>query len=565
MLIRLEIKNFAVIEHAVFEPTKGFNAVTGETGAGKSLLIDAISLVTGKKANRDIIRSDADFASVEAVFDIEELINIPEFMEFISKNEINIEDNLLIISRRISKDGKSIARINGSTVLLSVIREVADFLIDIHGQHDTQIIFDEKKHIDILDSFGKDYISVPFKAYCDKLDEVKACSAKIKRLSDKSDSLGNNDYLKKAVLEISEANLQEGEEEELDRKLKSLSLQKETMIYWNIINEALNGEDDKGITPLGRIESALNNLNKIKNIDSGLVGKEYFDGMDALMQSYADMSSETARLVELMEFDEDSFNRIENRIAVIYELKNKYGNSISEILEFERNANAELLDSENKEKIIKELKVQRQKLSEELLTASKELSEARHNAASILSSKIVSELSDLNMPNSKFEVCFTEHDKTKYFSSKGSEDVVFKFSGNRGENLKPLSSIVSGGEASRIMLAIKVILSDSEVLSTMIFDEIDTGVSGLAANSIATKLKYLGNGHQVLSVTHLSQIAASADSNYLIRKVVDSDVTKTEITKLDSESKVYEISRLLSGTTNTESLQLARELINSFL
>lgn len=565
MLLRLEIKNFAVIEHAVFEPSKGFNAVTGETGAGKSLLIDAISLVTGKKANKDIIRSDADFASVEAVFDVEDIINVTEFNEILRTNEINIEDNLIIINRRISKDGKSIARVNGNTVLLSVIRSLADFLIDIHGQHDTQIIFDEKKHIDMLDSFGKEYIKEPLSLYCDKLDELKSCTQRIKKLSDKTDSLGNEDYLVKAVKEISEANLHEGEEEELDKKLKTLSVQKETMLYWNIINEAINGEDDNGITPCSRIESAISNLNKIRSVDSSLVNKNYFEGMEELYQKFSDMASETSRIVELMEFDEASYSEVENRISVIYELKNKYGNSIKEILDFEQSANNELLDSENKEKIIKELKVQRQKLSEELLEAANNLSIARHKAAEELSSKIVIELNDLNMPNSRFEVCFTEHDKSKYFSSKGSEDVAFKFSGNLGESLKPLSSIVSGGEASRIMLAIKVILSDSEVLSTMIFDEIDTGVSGMAANAIATKLKYLGRNHQVLSVTHLSSIAAAADSNYLIRKVTDTDSTKTDITKLNNENKVNEISRLLSGTTNKESLNLARELINSFL
>lgn len=565
MLLRLEIKNFAVIEQAVFEPKIGFNAVTGETGAGKSLLIDAIQLVSGKKANKEIIRTDADFAFVEAVFDVSDIISDADFIDVINSNGIEIEDNTIIISRRISKDGKSIARINGSTVLLSVVRDIAEFLIDVHGQHDTQIIFDEKKHIDMLDSYGKSYIEAPLKKYSDKLNELKECNAKLKKLTDKSDSLGDAEFLKRAVKEISEANLYDGEEEDLDKKLKSLSLQKETVLYWNIINEALNGEDDKGITPLSRIESALNSLNKIRNIDENQVKKDFIDGLETLVQNYAEISSEAEKYSELSEFDEELFSNIENRISTIYELKNKYGGSIAEILDFEKNANSELLEEENKEKIIKEYKLLRQKLSEELLCASNELNEARHLAANELSQKIIKELSDLNMPNSKFEVCFTEHDKNKYFSSKGSEDVSFKFSGNKGESLKSLSSIVSGGEASRIMLAIKVILSDSEVLSTMIFDEIDTGVSGIAANSIAKKLKYLGNKHQVLCVTHLSQIAASADSNYLIRKDQSTDSTKTEIVCLDMEGKIKEISRLLSGTTNEESLNLAKELINDFL
>lgn len=565
MLLRLEIKNFAVIEYAVFEPGRGFNAVTGETGAGKSLLIDAIQLVSGKKANRDVIRSECDYALVEAVFDVSDIVMDSSFVQLLEDNNIVLEDNLLIISRRISRDGRSIARINGSTVLLSVLKNVGEFIIDIHGQHDTQIIFDEKRHIDILDSYAKELISAPLQAYQSKLAELKECSSQIKHLSDKTDSLGNEAYLKHAVQEISNADLRIGEEEELDLKLKSISSQKQSAVYWNIVNDAVNGADTAGITPLERVQTALDNLRKIKVLNEDNISGDFVSRFSEMVQLWDEISAEVSRYCELSGFDETQMTQLEDRINLIFELKNKYGKTIAEILDFEAKANAELFDSENKEKLIKELKAQRQKLSEELLAASECLNEARRQAAETLSVKIVRELNDLNMEGSRFEVCFTEHDKLRYFSSKGAQDITFKFSSNQGEELKPLSGIVSGGEASRIMLAIKVILSDTETLSTMIFDEIDTGVSGKAANRIAEKLKYLGKKHQVLCVTHLSQIAASADVNFLIEKIQRNDLTQTEIIPLDKQNKIKEISRLLTGTDNHESLRLAEELINHFL
>ncbi|MCQ2482411.1 MAG: DNA repair protein RecN [Clostridia bacterium] len=565
MLVRLEIRNFAVIEHAVFEPCNGFNAVTGETGAGKSLLIDAITLVSGKKANRDIIRSDSDFALVEAVFDVSDIDENSEFIKFLDENSIVIEDHTIIISRRISRDGKSIARINGSTVLLSVLKNLSDYIIDIHGQHDTQIIFDEKKHIDLLDAYGRKYIEQPYAEYVKKLNELKECTLRIKKLSDNSNSLGNEDFLRCAVKEISDADLHEGEEEELDIKLKEYTVLKQTAVYWKIINDAFNSADDNGITPIDRVEAALDSLNRIKSIDDKLVDNDFYDRFSGLVQSFEDINAEVTRYLELSGFDENELSKLEDRISLIFNLKNKYGKSIEEILEFETNANSELLGLENKEKTIRELKLQRQKLSEELLSASDKLNSARKLAADELSSRIVSELADLNMENSRFEVIFKEHDKNRFFSAKGSQDVAFCFSSNKGEELKPLSGIVSGGEASRIMLAIKVILSDSDSLSTMIFDEIDTGVSGIAANKIAEKLKFLGKKHQVLCVTHLSQIAASADYNFLIEKKEKDNSTFTQITELDSNAKILEISRLLTGTQNEESIRLAENLINHFL
>ena len=557
MLIRLEIRDFAVISRAVFEPGSGLNVITGETGAGKSLLVDALGLIMGDKASRNIIRTDSDSAFVEAVFDISG-INSPDLLAFLEESDIDHEEELLIISRKINVDGKSIARVNGKTVVLNVLRKLASFLIDIHGQNDTQVIFDESKNCELLYNFGGDAVKSAKAEYDKALSEYKDVVLQIRNLSGSPEQLKRRkEYLEFAVSEIEEAGLSEGIEEELMNKKRRLAQGAK-------LSEALSGaysllDDDNGAVNL--VSSASSYLNKMADDDGIGTVKER---LSSVLLELSDIRDELSGKIEELDYDESVKEDIDRRISKIFDLKTKYGNSVAEILAFAEHGKTELDAYENNKDILSDLKKKSHVLEQELLARAEELTAALRSAASVLEKDIVSELADLEMPDCVFEVRFTERSKERYFSSHGVYDIRFMFSANKGQEVKPLSSIVSGGEASRIMLAIKNILSRCDSIPTMIFDEIDMGVSGKASVAIAYKLHSIAASHQVLCVSHTSQICAAADNNYLITKNRADDTISSDVTKLDSDGKINEVSRLLSGKTDEESVNLAKNLIKQF-
>ena len=557
MLIRLEIRDFAVISRAVFEPGSGLNVITGETGAGKSLLVDALGLIMGDKASRNIIRTDSDSAFVEAVFDISG-INSPELLAFLEESDIDHEEELLIISRKINVDGKSIARVNGKTVVLNVLRKLASFLIDIHGQNDTQVIFDESKNCELLYNFGGDAVKSAKAEYDKALSEYKDVVLQIRNLSGSPEQLKRRkEYLEFAVSEIEEAGLSEGIEEELMNKKRRLAQGAK-------LSEALSGaysllDDDNGAVNL--VSSASSYLNKMADDDGIGTVKER---LSSVLLELSDIRDELSGKIEELDYDESVKEDIDRRISKIFDLKTKYGNSVAEILAFAEHGKTELDAYENNKDILSDLKKKSHVLEQELLARAEELTAALRSAASVLEKDIVSELADLEMPDCVFEVRFTERGKERYFSSHGVYDIRFMFSANKGQEVKPLSSIVSGGEASRIMLAIKNILSRCDSIPTMIFDEIDMGVSGKASVAIAYKLHSIAASHQVLCVSHTSQICAAADNNYLITKNRADDTISSDVTKLDPDGKINEVSRLLSGKTDEESVNLAKNLIKQF-
>ena len=556
MLTRLELTDFAVISKAVFEPSEGLNVITGETGAGKSLLVDALGLIMGDKASRAVIRTGCSFAYVEAIFDVSSPSD--GLSAFLKEIDIEPEDGMLIVSRKISTDGKSIARINGKTVVLAMLRQLSSFLIDIHGQNDTQVIFDEGSNVDLLLSYGGDDIAPCLELYSSNLRSYKETVLKIRNLSQSPEMLAKRrEYLEFAVNEIEEAGLKPGEEEELLNKKRRISKLGEMSSSVNEAYELLN--EDGVLSDMGRIFS---DLEKVKKDDDRLedIAKRTASALLDLEAIRDDLSV----IVREMDFDPSEEEEINRKIGKIYELKSKYGSNIEEILKFKDDALTELDSFEDNKRTLVTLKKERHEMEERLLKSAEELSTILKEKAAKLEKEIVSELADLEMPQARFSVEFTRRPKDRFFSSHGIDDIRFMFSANPGQELKPLSSIVSGGEASRIMLAVKNILSRCDKTPTLIFDEIDMGVSGKASAAIAVKLSSIAKMHQVLCVSHTSQICAAADNNYLLTKSMYETSTETNVTKLDSEGKVDEVARLLSGTGDQRSKDLAKSMIEQF-
>lgn len=562
MLRRLEIKNFAVISHCIFEPDKGLNVISGETGAGKSLLVDAIGLILGDKASKNLIRSNADKAIVEAVFDFSDIDSsvFKVVKSIVVDSGLEFDDDSLIVTREISSDGRSMARINGRTVVLSLLKFIVSNLIDIHGQNDTQKIFDVSTHVTLLDDYIGEEAIVALNDYRSLLSGYKDIVIKIKKLGSSPEQRKmRKEYLTFAVEEIRKANFKSNEEEELySLKSKLSNISKIYTVLEQI--EELIGQSEQSGTSKVKIASGL--LNKISDVSD-----EYLSlnkRLESLSLDFEALSTELTKEFEKLDSAEDKLDEVNNRISLLYDLKTKYGSTIDEINEFAINAQNEINEIDNTSNVLSDLKAERLAIESKLLNSSKKLSDIRHEKAISLSKKIVDELVDLEMPSSQFVVHFDTHSKERFFSAVGTEDISFLFSANPGEALKPLCKIASGGEASRIMLAIKTILSEVDKTGTLVFDEIDTGISGVASLKVAEKLRKISGTHQVLSVSHTAQIAAAADENFFIHKDINSNSSSSNITHLDFEGKVKEVSRLLSGTNNQESIELAKSLISQF-
>ena len=562
MLVRLEIKDIAVISHAVFEPETGLNVITGETGAGKSLLIDAIGLILGDKASKLLIRNGSDEAYVEAVFDIGDGID-DELADILESSGLSCDDGQLIISRRITRDGKSIARINGRTVILALLREVGSFLVDIHGQQDTQRIFNEKYHVDILDSFGGQEMTGLLSSYRELLDQYKAIILEIRNLSASPESLSKRrEYLELAITEIEEAGFVEGEEERLiEQKHKNDRRSKSLAALTDILN-TFDSEDERGRSTLSGMRNALDEAERIKDSDP-----EYSDiaqEMEAVYYRAEAVADKIRKIIENDGYDAQAAADVVERLGLLYDLKSKYGDTVSKINEFASMASEEIKGMADVSTRLIRLKKDRFVFEAKLKDAANALSDKRHLTAEIMSARITEELRELEIPSAVFKVEFCQRSKERYFTSYGTEDIRFMFSANPGEPARPLSSIVSGGEASRIMLAVKTILSEADKMPTMIFDEIDTGVSGVASVKIAERLHTISLSHQVLCVTHTAQVTAAANNNYFISKEVLDGSTESTVRKLAAADRVNEVSRLLSGDSSEESVKLAEKLIASF-
>lgn len=561
MLVRLEIRDFAVISNIVFEPGKGLNVISGETGAGKSLIVDAIGLILGAKASRTLIRTGSSSCFAEAVFDCTDLKD-NDFSKYLSDNGIEDNDGMLIISRTVYDSGKSVARVNGTGVTNTILREISSRLVDIHGQHDTQAIFDESTHVKLLDRFAGEKCILLSRDYVRSLQEFKNLVLRIKEISSSPDYLERRrDYLEFAVSEIEAAGFKDGEEEELFETKKNIS--RNEALFTSLTNaSSFLSPDDSYQSPAQAVSQASKELAKASASDDSL--KDIAERANALALDLDALTSDLDKILTDKNYDENLKERTEQRIGLLYELKAKYGAAIADINKFASDAKKELEAIEKNKDILADLKKERAVKEKELLKLAEDLSSERKVYAAKLEKAITKELSDLEMPNAVFEVSFVRREKAKFFSLSGIDDISFRFSANPGQEVRPLSAIVSGGEASRIMLAVKNVLSRVDLIPTLIFDEIDTGVSGKASLAIANKLKAIASAHQVLCVTHTAQIAAASDKGFVLTKKVAAGNTETCCTELSGESKVKEVSRLLSGSDSDSSLRLAEDLISSF-
>lgn len=547
MLSLLHIENIAVIESADISFDRGFNVLTGETGAGKSIVIDAISAILGERAYRDMIRTGTTKASVRAVF-----TEVPELSWF-ADNGVEY-DSETVIQREIHLDGKNVCRVNGSLVSVSILRKLGIQLINIHGQHDSASLFDEDNHLTFLDAFGD---NEAIRAnYSEKYEAVSKLRREIDRISmDEGEKLRRMETLKFQINEIEKAELEAGEDEELEARRKILQNAEKLSDGMEEAVECLYGGDDSDGAAglLSQAEHALARLARYTDAYAALHEK-----VADLMYQVQDAAEEVRDARDDLSYSADELEQIESRLDKIHRLRRKYGVTCADILEYLEKAKKELDEIEFADDHVEHLKKKLKKAEKEAWDSARVLRENRKETAEVMSRRILTELAQLDMPRVQFEVQFAELDLT----SNGADSVAFYMSANAGEALKPMSKVASGGELARIMLAMKNVLAEKDQVNTLIFDEVDTGVSGRAAQKVAEKLRSVATHKQVLCVTHLPQLAALANTHLLIAKSERDGRTYTSVTPLDIEGRKRELARIIGGTNITETtLKSAEEML----
>ncbi|NSW91364.1 MAG: DNA repair protein RecN [Firmicutes bacterium] len=570
MLLRLEIQNIALIDEVSIELGEGLNILTGETGAGKSIIIDSINILLGERFSKELIRTGKDKALIEAVFQIDN----SRMAELYEKYGIEPEtDGTLIISREFNIAGRSICRVNGRLVTVSALKEIGGYLIDVHGQYDNQSLLKSETHIELLDAFGGEKIQALKKRYSELYEKRKDIKNSLQKLfGDEKDRERKIDLLKYQIDEIKKAKLAINEEEELNK-------QKTLLSNAGKIAEVLSSVYEMLFTGTRIKTSAYDDINeavlKLKDISS------YDEKYDRITKKLEDISYQLEDIREEIRNERDSIEynpylleQIEERLDLVFRLKRKYGNSILEILEYCKNSEEELDKIIKSEEYINELQKQLSEVDNSLYALAKEINRTRAEVAVILESNICKELEALEMKKARFKVGICMEDITEDSMTGGSAGIKFKPNGldkveflispNVGEPLKPLSKIASGGEMARIMLAIKSILADVDKIPTLIFDEIDIGISGKVSQRVGEKLAFLSKNHQVICVTHHPQIASMADNHFLIEKIVGKNITKIKVSKLSGEKIPDEVARILGGDLITDMTRnLACEMLEN--
>lgn len=548
MLAKLYIKNVALIDELKLDFNSGFNVLTGETGAGKSIIIDSIELILGGRADKDLIKSTADFACVEA-----EIQNAGSADALLEKYGIPVE-NVLALYRELNASGKNSSKINGKTVSASVMREIAAKLINIYGQNSNQMLFSEEKHLEMLDSFFADELA-------EKKEDMRASYSEFSKLKAEAEALRINEAEKQRMLdmldfqinEISSAALKAGEEEELVQA-KRLMMNSEKIA--KCLNSAKNELYDGETNAKQSLYAAMQALNELAAVDDRFsaiessVSEAYYSVEDAAYELGA---------AEIPEFSERELEKIDDRLAVIKNLKRKYGANIGEILEFLQDAEDKRKKLENSEQLSKQALEKAEKARKVMESSAQALSEKRKELSHEFASLIEAELKQLGMGAAEFETRF----EPKEIAENGCDAAAFYITVNRGEPLKPLSKVASGGEASRIMLALKTITAGKENIGTLIFDEVDTGISGKTAHIVAEKIAKIAHERQVICVTHLPHIAAVGDTNFLIEKFVKDGRTHTTVKEIKGEDITREIARLSGGIESKAAMMHAEELLEN--
>ena len=552
MLVELNIKNFAIIDDLKITFNEGLNLLTGETGSGKSIIIDALGILLGGRSNKNLIRQGKDGAYLEALFFVDDSIN-----PYLKELGYFDDDNILIISREISKNQPSLSRVNGRPVTLSVLNGISSKLVDIYGQFEHQSLLDISNHMKIIDSFGNseyhNLLTMIYKNYNQYKDEVK----KLEEVDiDPRERQRQMDLLKFQMNEIDEVDLYNIDEDKLVREYKKLDNAKNIIATLLETLELLNGYSNENSSILDMLNIISSHLNNYSEFDESI--KSFKDRVNSSLHEIEDLWNEIRHFNENLYIDEERLTVINEQIDHINRLKRKYGNNISDILIYRDDMEDKYNSLLNFEEEINNKKIKIKRHKKQLLESSLELSKIRKKISRELENRITKELQELNMEDVKFKVRFEEKDT----SFNGIDNIEFLISTNQGEDLKPLSKIVSGGEMSRIMLAFKSITASKESIPTLIFDEIDTGISGRTAQIVGEKINRLGENHQIIIISHLPQIAALADHYYLITKSIIDKKTRTKVKKLSENDRILELARLLGGSNLTETtLKNAKEML----
>ena len=538
MITNLHIKNIGIIEDIEINFNNGFNVLTGETGAGKTLIIDSLKIIAGGRFSKEMIRANENHSLVEACI-------------FYPNSDL-AEDGNIIVSREIFSNGRNTCKINGRLVTVNELREIMRDFIDIHGQSDNQKLMEVSNHINYLDDFSLEKISILKNEYSEMYKEY--CSVKEELNENYGDDIEKQrmlDLLNYQLDEIKNANLVVGEEEELEEKRKILSNSEKISGSLNETSNELNNHVLDGLS------KSIKYMSKIENYSD--IYKEKLIQIQSVYYDLEDITSQISDFTYDIEYDQDTARNVEERLDMIYSLKRKYGNNISEILTYKNSLVSQINEIENKEEYIKIQKEKLNALDNKMRNIANTMTAIRKENALLLEKKINEQLTELEMKNASFLVSILPEDE---FNKNGLDKVEFLVSTNVGDDFKPLIKIASGGEISRIMLAIKVVLSDLDNTPIMIFDEIDTGISGTAAMSVSQKIKKISKSHQIICVTHLAVVAAKADYNYCIKKEVDCNSTKTKVSLLTETEALNEIARISSGEITKIALQHAQALRN---
>jgi DNA repair protein RecN (Recombination protein N) len=550
MLLEISIKNFAIIEEISLTFENGMTVLTGETGAGKSIIIDAMNLMLGARASLDVIRHGANKAEIEGLFSVGENAALTQILE---ENGIEVTEEL-IIRREILQNGRSIGRINGQMVNLTTLRAVGQYLVDIHGQHDQEELMKPNMHIRMLDEFGNSHFASVKKHYQDLFERYRRLRKRVlTKQKNEQEHKARIEMLEFQIAEIEAAALKSGEDQVLNQKRDKLLNHKHIA---DTLTNAYVMLDDEEFSSLSNIRSAMNDLMTLEEFDA-----DYKDMSSNVSEAYYILEEVTKHLgdvIDELDFDAGSLQQIEARLEVIYSITRKYGGSVDDVLDYYENITKEynLLtgNDESSDDMEKELK----RLEKELIVAAENLSQERHRLAKNLEAEIKQELADLYMEKADFQVQFS---KGK-FNRDGNEAIEFYISTNPGEGFKPLVKVASGGEISRLMLAIKSAFSRKEDKTSIVFDEVDTGVSGRVAQAIAQKIYKIGSHGQVLAISHLPQVIAIADYQFFIEKRSDENTTVSTVRLLSEEERVEEIAKMLAGSDITEmAREQARELL----
>lgn len=550
MLLEISIKNFAIIEEISLTFENGMTVLTGETGAGKSIIIDAMNLMLGARASLDVIRHGANKAEIEGLFSVGENAALTQILE---ENGIEVTEEL-IIRREILQNGRSIGRINGQMVNLTTLRAVGQYLVDIHGQHDQEELMKPNMHIRMLDEFGDSQFASVKKHYQDLFEHYCRLRKRVlTKQKNEQEHKARIEMLEFQIAEIEAAALKSGEDQALNQKRDKLLNHKHIA---DTLTNAYVMLDDEEFSSLSNIRSAMNDLMTLEEFDA-----DYKDMSSNVSEAYYILEEVTKQLsdvIDELDFDAGSLQQIEARLEVIHSITRKYGGSVDDVLDYYENITKEynLLtgNDESSDDMEKDLK----RLEKELIVAAENLSQERHQLAKNLEAEIKQELADLYMEKADFQVQFS---KGK-FNRDGNEAIEFYISTNPGEGFKPLVKVASGGEISRLMLAIKSAFSRKEDKTSIVFDEVDTGVSGRVAQAIAQKIYKIGSHGQVLAISHLPQVIAIADYQFFIEKRSDENTTVSTVRLLSEEERVEEIAKMLAGSDITEmAREQARELL----